>query len=91
MACIDKSPATPEFKLLQQRQYLSGEALNAIETLGHSVSAYQAAKERLERKYGGKQRKIAIYMEDVDNFRPIQPGNHKTLCRFDGYCGSKFE
>ena len=54
MACIDKSPATPEFKLLQLRQYLSGEALKAIETLGHSASAYQAAKERLERKYGGK-------------------------------------
>ena len=54
MACTDKSPATPEFKLLQLRQYLSGEALKAIETLGHSASAYQAAKERLERKYGGK-------------------------------------
>ena len=52
MACIDKSAATPEFKLLQLCQYLSGEALKATEALGHS--AYQAAKERLERKYGGK-------------------------------------
>ena len=82
MACIDKSPATPEFKLLQLRQYLSGEALKAIETLGHSASAYQAAKERLERKYGGKRRQIAIYMEDVDNFRPIRPGNHKDIENF---------
>ena len=83
MACIDKSPATPEFKLLQLRQYLSGEALKAIETLGHSASAYQAAKERLERKYGGKRRKIAIYMEEVDNFRPtIRLGNHKDIEKF---------
>ena len=51
IACVDKSPATPEFKLLQLRQYLSGEALKEIETLGHSESAYQVAKERLERKY----------------------------------------
>ena len=61
MACIDKSPAKLEFRLLQLRQCLSGEALKAIETLGHSASAYQAAKERLERKYGGKRRQIAIY------------------------------
>ena len=36
MACVDKAPATPEYKLLQLRQYLSGEALKSIETLGHS-------------------------------------------------------
>ena len=82
MACIDKSPATLEFKLLQLRQYLSGEALKAVETLGHPASAYQAAKERLERKYGGKRRQIAIYMEEVDNFRPIRPGNHKDIKNF---------
>ena len=82
MACTDKSPATPEFKSLQLRHYLSGESLKAIETLGHSASAYQAAKERLERKYGGKRRQIAIYMEEVDNFRPIQPGNHKGIENF---------
>ena len=32
MACIDKAPATPEYKLLQLRQYLSGDALKAVET-----------------------------------------------------------
>ena len=62
MPCIDKSPATLEFELLQLCQYLSGEALEAIETLGHSAPAYQAAKERFERKYGGKRRQIAIYI-----------------------------
>ena len=43
MACVDKTPATAEYKLLQLRQYLSGEALKAIENLGHSVAAYQIA------------------------------------------------
>ena len=54
MACTDKSPATPELRLLQLCQSLSGEALKAVKTLGHSAPAYQAAKERLERKYAGK-------------------------------------
>ena len=52
MACVDTSPATGEYKLLQLRQCLSGEALNVIENLGHSADAYEAAKERLERRYG---------------------------------------
>ena len=54
MACIDKAPATAEYKLLQLRQYLSGEALKVIESLGHSAAAYEAAKDPLERKFGGQ-------------------------------------
>ena len=49
MACVDTAPATGEYMLLQLRQCLSGEALNVIENLGHSVTAYEAVKERLER------------------------------------------
>ena len=50
LACIDSAPVTGEYKLLQLRQYLSGNALKVIENLGHSATAYEAAKERLERK-----------------------------------------
>ena len=52
-AYVDKAPATAEYKLLQLRQCLAGEALKAIENLGHSATAYQTAKERLDRKFGG--------------------------------------
>ena len=44
LACIDNAPATPEYKLLQLRQYVCGEALQTIESLGHSATAYTAAK-----------------------------------------------
>ena len=44
-ACVDNAPATPEYKLLQLRQYLKGEALRVIEDLGHSAAAYTAATE----------------------------------------------
>ena len=48
-ACVDNAPATAEYKLLQLRQSLAGEALRTIENLGHSATAYHIAKERLER------------------------------------------
>ena len=66
-ACIDSAPATGKYMLLQLRQYLSEEALNVIENLGHSSTAYEAAKERLERKYGGRRRQIAMYIEELKN------------------------
>ncbi|XP_053389133.1 uncharacterized protein LOC128552141 [Mercenaria mercenaria] len=57
-ACIDSTEATEEYKFLQMRQYLRGEALKAIEGLGHSALAYEKAKERLERKFGGERRLV---------------------------------
>ena len=81
-ACVDNAPATAEYKLLQLRQCLAGEALKAIENLGHSATAYHTAKERLERKFGGHRRQVALYLEEVENFRPICPGNYKEIEKF---------
>ena len=70
LACINKAPATAEYKLLQLRPYLSGEALKCIENPGHSAVAYETAKERLERKFGGHRRQVAIYLE-LESFKPL--------------------
>ena len=70
------------FMLLQLRQCQSGEALNVIENMGHSAAAYEAAKERLERRYGGKRRQVAVYLEDLDKFQQIRPGNTQDLEQF---------
>ena len=82
MACVDNAPATGEYKLLQLRQCLSGDALQAIENLGHSATAYEAAKDRLERRYGGRRRQVAIYLEDLDKFQQIRSGNARDLEHF---------
>ena len=82
LACIDSAPATWEYKLLQLRKYLSGEAFKTIENLGHSGAAYKAAKERLEQKFGGMRRKTSIYIEEMENFRQVWVGNAKDLERF---------
>ena len=47
-ACVDQAPVTAEYKLLQLCQCLTGDALRAIQNLGHSTIAYEAAKDRLE-------------------------------------------
>ena len=59
MACVDKAPATAEYKLLHLKKYLSGEALAAVESLGHSAAVYEAAKSRLESKFGGQRRQTS--------------------------------
>ena len=82
LACIDAAPVTAEYKLLQLRQYVAGEALYAIDSLGHSAHAYEAAKERLERKFGGKRRQVLIYFEDLGKFPQIRDGNAKDLEQF---------
>ena len=82
VACIDSAPATGEYKLLQLTQYLAGDALKAIENLGHSSFAYEAAKERLERQYGGRRRQIAVNLEELENYQRIQIGNTRDLEEF---------
>ena len=66
MTCVDKVPATSEYKLLQLEKYLSREVLQEVENLGHSAEAYEAANSRLERKCGGQRRQVNLCMEDLD-------------------------
>ena len=50
-----------------------------VECLGHSATAYEAAKERLERRYGGQRCQINLYIEELDNFRPVRPSHAKEV------------
>ena len=50
---------------------LKGGACKVVESLEYTAVAHEAAKERLERKYGGKCRQITINMEEIDQFKPI--------------------
>lgn len=81
-SCVDDTKATPEYKFLQLKQYLAGEALAAIDGLGHSPMAYEAAKERLERKYGGKRRTIHRFYEEIEQFPTIKYENAKMINKF---------
>ena len=81
-ACIDQAPARPEYKLLRLRQHLTGKALKCIENLGHSAGVYEASKKKLERKFGGLRRRLALHIEQLEGFRSIQYGNARDLEQF---------
>ena len=91
LACIDSAPATGEYKLLQLRQYLSGKALKTIKNLGHSGAPYEAAIERLEWKFGGMQRQISFYIEELENVRQIRVVNAKDLEQFFRFAGYSYD
>ena len=64
-SCVDQARATPEYKLLRMRECLQGEALKVVENLGHSAAADEAAKTRLERKYGGARRALTLRVRGI--------------------------
>ena len=81
-AIIDRAPISPEHKLLHLKTYLAGEAADVVKNLGHSASAYEVAKERLGRKYGGARRRTALLLEEVENFPNVRPNNAQDLAKF---------
>jgi len=52
-SCVDETSLSPRFKMLQLESCLEGEAAATVKGLGYSSAAYEAAKTRLNRKYGG--------------------------------------
>ena len=81
-SCIDKSILSAQAKLLHLRQYLAGDVVKVLQGLGHSADAYELAKQRLRRRYGGERRKIALFLEEVEQFSRLKPGNSLELEKF---------
>ena len=42
--------------------------MKCIENLGHSAVEYETAKERLDRKFAGQRRQVAIYLDEIESF-----------------------
>ena len=61
---------------------MAGDALRAIENLRHSAYAYEAAKCRLHRKFGGLRRKMTLQLEEIGGLKPIREENALDLERF---------
>ena len=58
------------------------EGRTVIDSLGHTAAAYQAAKDRLDRKYGRKRRQIALHLEELEEFPQIRHGHTKDIEEF---------
>ena len=53
---MDETNLSPQFKMLQLESCLKQEAAETVKGLGYSEHACEAAKARLNRKYGGNRR-----------------------------------
>ena len=82
---IDNSSLSPETKLLYLRQHISGEASKLLEGIGYNADAYEIAKNRLGCRYGGERRKIGLFLERIEKFETIKPGNAYDLERFSNF------
>ena len=56
--------------------------MKSIKKLRHSAAAYKTAKEKLERKFGGKRRQTALYLEELERFGTIRTGHSKDVEKF---------
>ena len=81
-SCVDMTSLSPQFKMLRLEACLAGEAANTIKGLGYSLEAYEAAKSRLFRKYGGSRRQVQSHLEELKRLQSIQDNNAKQLETF---------
>ena len=81
-SCVDMTSLYPQFKMLRLEACLAEEAANTIKGLEYSLEAYEAAKARLFRKYGGSRRQIQSHLEELKKLQPIQDNNAKELETF---------
>ena len=73
-SCVDVFWSVQNVDICQDwRQYcLSDEALETIKGLRYSEAAYEAAKARLVRKYGGNRRKIQCHVKELLKMKPLR-------------------
>ena len=53
-----------------------------VKGLGYSDHAYEAAKARLDQKYGGNRPQVQAYIDELRKMRPINADNPRELERF---------
>jgi hypothetical protein len=60
----------------------TGDAAETIKGLGYSTEAYEAAKARLVRKYGGSRRQVQSHLDELKKLKPLEENNPKELEKF---------
>ena len=81
-SCVDETNLSAQFKMLQLESCLEGEAAKMVKGLGYLDHANEAAKVRLNQKYGGKRRQVQSHINELRKMRPINPDNPRELERF---------
>lgn len=71
-------------KGLRLQRSLTGKALALVKDLGYCVNAYERAKEKLERKYGGERRLQIKHLTALCGWQKVRPRNLEDMENFQG-------
>ena len=80
--CVDKGYESSEIKMLRLESCLVGKAADTLEGLDYSQIAYETAKMRLQRKFGGPRRQMQNQIEKLRSMKPLHVDNVEGLERF---------
>ena len=81
-SCEDTYSLSAQFKMLRLEGCLTGEAAETIKGLGYSEAAYETAKVKLLRKYGGSRRQVQGHLEELKKVKTLREDDAKALEKF---------
>ena len=73
MSAVDQTNMPVNEKMLRLQSSLRGSALKLVKDLGFTINAYNRAKEKLEKKYGGQRRLQITTLTVLKNWKKLQP------------------
>ena len=84
MSIVDGMDIPVGEKVLRLQSSLAGKALALVKDLGYSVNAYERAKEKLKRKYGGERRLQIKHLTALRDWQKVRPRNLEDMEKFQG-------
>ena len=81
-SAVDYADIPVNEKMLRLQNSLKGKALKLVKDLGFSSNAYERAKQKLEKKYGGQRRLQIKTLTALKNWKKVQSKNLNDLEEF---------
>ena len=84
MSIVDGMDIPVGEKVLRLQSSLTGKALTLVKDLGYSINAYERAKEKLEKKYGGERRLQIKHLTALRGWQKVRPRHLADIENFQG-------
>ena len=81
-SAVDYADVPVDETMLRLQNSLKGKALKMVKDLGFSSNAYERAKEKLDKKYGGQRRLQIKTLTTLKNWKKVQ---HKSLSELEEF------
>ena len=82
MSVVDEAAISTKEKMLRLQNSLKGKALRMVKDLGFTINAYERAKEKLEKKFGGEIRQQISNLTTLRGWPKLRPQNLEDLEEF---------